>query len=119
MATETLPHAESPMIIFRVRKSRLFLIAPLAALSIAALLLVTLMLIFNPGGGISVGVQLVIFAIGVVGFGIGALVVYIDWSSTYFILTSQTVERTTEFITRSRTYMSLYDLAKIESRTGL
>jgi len=119
MAKETLPKSDSPMIIFRVQKSRWFLIGPLAALLIAAILLITLLIAFNPAQGVNVWIQLGLFGVGVFGFIIAAIVVWLDWNNTYYILTTQTVERVTDFVTHNKTYMSLYDLAKIECRTGI
>ncbi len=119
MEKEPLPTSEAPMQIFRVQKSRWFLIAPMVLLITAGLLLLLGLILFNPGQSVNVWIQFGAFIIGLAAFSIGALVIWLDWNNTYYILTSQTVERLSGFISKNRTYMSLYDLSKIECRIGI
>lgn len=119
MHEDLLPRTEDPMIIFRVRKSEWFIIGPLFFVGLGALLLVAMLLLVTPAQTISPFLQVGIYLIIVFGFVVAGLIIYLDWTNTEYILTSSTIEKITGFVTKNKTYMSLHDLSRVESRIGI
>ncbi len=119
MSHDVLPHSDDPMIIFRVRKSEWFIIGPMIFVGLGALLLVIMLLLVTPAQSIPPLFQVGIYVIIMFGFVVAGLIVYLDWVNTEYILTSSTIEKITGFVTKNKTYMSLHDLSRVESRIGI
>ncbi len=116
---ELLPQSEKPMVLFRVRKSKIFLIWPLVMVIFAGILLLSMYFylvssIFSDPYTIGM-IAILIF----VCFTFAGFVVVIDWLTTYYVLTEQTIEVQKEFFSYNKTYMSLHDLSRIECQSGI
>ncbi len=78
---------------------------------------VLLSAVTNIGGGAAIKGGVI--GLVLIGFGVGALIILLDWFSTHYILTNKTVEVISGFFTHNRTYVSLHDLSKVEAKVGI
>lgn len=119
MPHESMPKAEAPMVIFRTRKSRWFLILPLVATTLAATVFIMAFLYgaqsLLPNAFLQAGLTFLLMAV----FTFSILVILIDWYNTLYTLTDNTIEKSTGFITSTTTYLSLHDLSRIDCETGI
>lgn len=116
---QPLPHADQPMVIFKIRKSHWFLLGPVIVTAITTLFFISLVLSVVQNVTASIFVQSTIALIFLMVFGVALLVIWIDWHTTFYILTDHTIEKVSGFGTRSTTYLSLHDLSRIDCQTGL
>lgn len=119
MTHDMLPQSDDPMIIFQVRKSEWFVIGPLFFVGVTAVLLIGALYTSNLATSLDPFLQVLVFLIVMFGFAVAALITYLDWVNTYYVLTSHTIEKVSGFVTKNKTYMSLHDLSKIEARIGI
>lgn len=114
--SEDLPRAESLMVIFHVHKSKWFIITPLF-LGVVAFILLNFVVWTSPDITMSMAglISMVLLFV----FLLSGFIIWADWNTTHYILTGHTLEKETGFITRTKTYISLHDLSKIECSTGI
>ncbi len=82
-------------------------------------MLITLFSYLATNGGLSGGLIFVGIVIILIVFAGAALVVIVDWLTTFYVLTTHTIEVVREFYDYSRTYVSLHDLSRVECKSGM
>ncbi|MFA6082360.1 MAG: PH domain-containing protein [Patescibacteria group bacterium] len=116
---DNLPTSDKPMQIFKVHKSRWFLVGPMAVFFLVGLGLIGVFLNISNGldlsyGAIGLVILVIVFCICIIAF-----IILMDWYSTYYILTESTIEVIEGFITHQKKYISLHDLSRVEGHAGI
>lgn len=104
------------MQIFKVHRSKWFLIWPLALISVMCVSLIIAIWVL---GEIDPAYSAMLSVIILIAFLVANFIVWADWNSTIYILTDHTIEKVGGFITRTKTYISLHDLSRIQCKTGI
>lgn len=114
-----LPRSEQPMVIFKIRKSYWFLILPLGFLLLCVILMVGVYLSVIGQYETNAMFNLLVSLLLLLGIGVAATIVLLDWMNTYYILTDSTIEVVRNFVTQTKIYVSLHDLSRIEGKIGI